>query len=196
MLKIKRSRKRFRLSVEDMKKMEEWLQDECIPTIGYALTEEDVENKLNLKVEYIDPSKLGEHTEAILCPSLTPEYNGEIKISTRLEGKAFTYLHEVIHYLHDVGIGNKVETIYTRKSRGHTNDGHEQLINYATAAYIIPYKEIELRINEFDSSRPWADELFFVKSICGRYNQSQEVVIRRIQEVRRLMNRKLKKNRK
>lgn len=186
-------RKKNALSVEDMVEMEKWLEDECIPTIGNNVSESIVSEKLKLKVEYTSPSNLAPHVEAELRPIDDSEYNGLIRVNTDLMGKTFAYLHEIIHYLRDVGIGNKVDKVFTRKAQGHTESVHEQKINYATAAYIIPYNEIEQSIREYDASRPKMDELEFVNSFCNRYNQSRDVVIRRIQEVRRIRRSKAKR---
>jgi len=181
------------LPVEDMIEMEEWLQNECIPMIGSNVSDNDVSKKLKLKVEYASPSNLAPHVEAELRPIEDPEYNGLIRVNTELMGKTFAYLHEIIHYLRDVGMGNKVEQVFTRKAQGHTESLHEQKINYATAAYIIPYTVVENSIREYDSSRPKMDELEFVKYFSTRYNQPRDVVIRRIQEVRRIRRDKAKK---
>lgn len=184
------SRKKDDLSVNDMVEIENWLAEECVPLIGKKTPEDQLSDRFNLKVEYTSPEELDRYVEAELRPSDDPNYNGLICVNTALMGTSFAYLHEIMHYIQDVGIGKRVMRTFTRKSRGHTETQHEQRINYATAAYIIPYDEVVPMICEYDKSRPKMDELKFVNHFTEKYGQSRDVVIRRIREVRKIQRQK------
>ena len=181
------------LSVDDMVRIEDWLKHECIPKIGENLSDSKISEKLKLKVEYVPASKMPPYVEAELCTTDDPDYLGLIRVNENYRNSAFSYLHEIMHYIWDVGVGQKVETVFSRKVKGHTDSEHEQEINYATASYLIPYTAIEKKINEYDSTRPRMDELEFVDDISRRYGQPRDAVIRRIQEVRRIKKAKSKK---
>ncbi|MBR4290505.1 MAG: ImmA/IrrE family metallo-endopeptidase [Oscillospiraceae bacterium] len=187
------NRKKYTLSAREMIEMEKWLRLECIPKIGDALSEEEISSILKLKVEYVDSANLEAHVEAELVPIDDSKYNGLIRVNNECRGKAFAYLHEIIHYAYDVGIGKKVSTPYTRKSKGHTENKHEQKINYMAAALCMRYEKIDAQIQAYDASRPKMDELKFVSGLCREFNQPRPVVIRRIQEVRRI-KRQIEKN--
>lgn len=182
------------LSLEDMIEVEEWLKKICVPTIGERSKEEDIAKKLKLKVEYVDSSEFDPHVEAELRPAQDVSFNGLIRVRQDLKGKSFAYLHEIMHYLWDVQIGNPVREVYTRMSQGHTEGKHEQKINYAAASYIIPYVQLDKAISEYDKARPWGDELAFVRGLCDQYGQPRDVVIRRIKEVRAIRRGKSQKN--
>ena len=182
--------KKNKLTTSEMIKLEEWLEANCIPHIGPFTSEEDLSARLKLKVEYVDPKNLDKFVEAELVPATSPEFNGLIKVSAKCEGNAFAYLHEIIHYIYDVGIGNRVNETFARMSKGHTKTEHEQKINYMAAAYSMRYDKVEPKIREYDESRPKMDELKFVSDMCREFNQPRAVVIRRIQEVRRIKQRK------
>jgi hypothetical protein len=81
--------------------------------------------------------------------------------------------------------------VFSRKTRGNTEDEHEQEVNYAAAAAILKYKDMKNFILEYDQTKPKMDELLFVHNICKKYNQETTTVIRRIKEVRTLMKRRM-----
>ncbi len=185
-------RNRFALSTNEMIEIEEWILEECIPKLGGASSEEDISKKLRLKVEYVNSSNLPAFVEAELRPADESEYNGLIRVNSACMGKAFAYLHEIMHYIYDVGIGNKVTKVFTRKATGHTEGKHEQKINYMAAAFNMRYDKIEPRIRAYDESRPKMDEIKFVNDLSREFGQSRSAVIRRIQEIRRIKRKKAK----
>ena len=187
-------RKKYTLSAREMIEMEEWLAKNCFPLMEENASEEDLSVRLKLKVEYVSPSVLAEHVEAELIPIDEYEYNGLIRVNTVCKGKSFAYLHEIIHYIHDIGIGNKVNKVFKRMSKGHTESKHEQKINYMTAAVKMPYDKIAPQIRKYDMSRPKMDELKFVGDLCVEFGQSRAAIIRRIREVRRIENPKMPHN--
>lgn len=184
------NRKKYTLSASEMIEMESWLESECVSKIGEITSEEELSSILKLKVEYVAPQNLAKHVEAELVPIDDIEYNGLIRVNTECMGKVFAYLHEIIHYVYDVGIGNRVTETYARMSKGHTEGKHEQKINYMAAAYSIRYDKIEPQIKEYDESHPKMDEIKFVNGLCEQFNQPRSVIIRRIQEVRRIKRKK------
>ena len=178
--------KRRVLPIKDMIVLEDWL-DEIKTSLGYtSLLEQALSKELGLKVEYVPDCDLPNDTEAELRPIDDERFFGLIRISNKYQGTVFSYMHEIMHYLKDVGIGNRVTTVFTRKIKGKTDSEHEQHINYATAAAIMPYQEIKDALKKYDVSRPRMDELKFIADLCAKYRQDRTAVIRRIQEVRRL----------
>lgn len=180
------NRKKYTLSVKEMLEMENWLESECIPKIGEVSSEEALSSMLKLKVEYVDPENLSEHVEAELIPTTDSDFNGLIRVNTACKGMSFAYMHEIVHYIYDIGIGKKVDRVYTRMEKGHTKDKHEQKINYMAAALSIQYDKIVAKLQDYDTSRPKMDEFKFINELCQEFRQSKSVIIRRIQEVRRL----------
>lgn len=153
----------------------------------YASSDTQLAKKLKLKVEYLSPNQLGPKTEASLSPCNLEDYLGIIKVDTKYKGTRFALIHEIIHYILDVGIGNQVKEEFTRNTKGNTKSEHEQEINYAAAALILDYDEIKSVINKYDTTKPKMDELKLVHDLCVKYSQERTTVIRRIQEVRTLM---------
>ena len=187
------SRKKNSLTIDEMIEIENWLKSNCFSYFGEVVDEAALSSELKLKVEKVVPSQMNKHVEAELRPVDDEKYNGLIRVNSSCVKTNFAYLHEIMHYIYDVGIGNKVNEVFTRKSRGHTEGAHEQKINYMTAAFIMRYDKIEPRIREYDESKPKMDELKFINDLSQEFNQPSTVVIRRIQEIRRIRRRKLNK---
>ena len=183
-------KKKQSLSIKEMIEIENWLTSVCYPEIGRISSEEELSKKLKLKVEYVAAEDLDDHVEAELSPISDNRYNGLIKVNSSCIGKSFAYLHEIMHYIYDVGIGKKVDRVFTRMARGHTEGAHEQKINYMTAAFTMRYDKIEPRIRAYDESRPKMDAVKFVDALSHEYNQPRSVVVRRIQEIRRIRRKK------
>lgn len=185
-------KKKETLSTKEMIEIENWLISECDPKIGQISSEEDLSSKLKLKVEYVAAKDLNEYVEAELTPIDDDRYNGLIRVNSSCMGKSFAYLHEIMHYIYDVGIGKKVDRVFTRMARGHTEGAHEQKINYMAAAFTMRYDKIEPRIRAYDESRPRMDAVKFVDELSREYKQPRSVVVRRIQEIRRIRRKKLR----
>lgn len=179
------------LQVEKMLEIENWIDSMHNSIFSDSLTDEGLLKKLNLKLEYVDQDKFSPHTEAELRPCDDEKYFGLILLNKKYINNRFAYMHEIIHYLLDVGLGKQVEKVFSRKTRGNTIDEHEQEVNYAAAAVILKYKDMKDAILEYDRSKPKMDELLFVHSICKKYNQETTTVIRRIKEVRTLMKKRM-----
>ncbi len=177
-------KKKKEFTVEEMIKMENELRDSELYSCQLSPNDPKLFEKLKLKVEYVDD--MSDDNEAELMPSMDERYLGLIRLRKELKKYKFAYIHEVIHFIFDVGYGNKVEETFTRKRQGKTNSEEEQRINYKTAAYIMEYNQICSRLREYDNSRPKADELKFISSLQKDYEQGEETVLRRIREVRRL----------
>ena len=175
------------IPVEDMIKLEAWI-DENINNSDIASCESDskLSKKLQLKVEYVNPEKLSKCTEAELAPIDDAAYMGIIRINNRNQHSSFSYMHEIIHYLHDVGRGNRVTQVFERKEKGKTKNDHEQHINYLTAGNIMKYRDIKKALQLYDKSSPKMDEIKFINDLCKKYDQERVAVIRRIREVRKI----------
>lgn len=191
-------------SVQQMEQMERRLKDSELFTVEKLKGCRDAMElckQLNLKVEYYDDDdstkdselenegvKLEKNKEAMLTHCEDENYNGLIVLRRKLESFKFACIHEIIHYIFDVGYGEKVpvDVCYSRGETGKTIGIKEQGTNYLTAAYIMPYDEIAEEIKEYDNSKPKMDELKFLRNLELKYEQSRLAVIRRIREVRRL----------
>lgn len=175
------------LSVKTMVELENWL--ESLPDDIQDLFDDNdmrLPKRLKLKVEYVPASKLPPDTEAELRPIEDESYNGLIRICDSLKNSSFPYMHEIIHYLRDVGMGNRVKRVFARKRTGKTDTEDEQYVNYLTSSAIMRYRDMKKYIEEYDNSHPKMDELKFVNTICDRYGQDRVAVIRKIAEVRKL----------
>ena len=179
--------KKNKLTIEKMIEIEKLIEKMQSEFSCQSITDKEFLNELNLKLEYVSPDEFPNDTEAELCPSEDESYLGLIRVNNKFANTRFAYVHELIHYLMDVGIGNKVTQSYARKTKGQTTDPHEQEINYATAAAILNRQYIEEILVAYDTSKPKMDELKMVNDICKQYEQNRTTVIRRIQEVRKLM---------
>lgn len=173
------------LSPERMCQLEKWLAASELSKFN-SCSDEELSDAFHLKVEYADEKELPRDTEAILMPCDDENYVGLIKLQEKYRVARFAYIHEIIHYLMDVGNGNRVTETFTRKTTGKTETDHEQDVNYITAAYIMPLVEIKGELKEYDESAPKIDELQFIHRLRKKYGQSRRVVIRRIQEVRKI----------
>lgn len=175
------------LPVSEMLKLETWIEENINNSdIANYTSDMKLSEKLQLKVEYVDPEELPKDTEAELAPTEEEGYMGVIRINKRYRNKSFSYMHEIIHYLHDVGRGKRVVLCFSRKTKGKTNSVHEQRINYLTAGNIMKYREIKKALQRYDDSFPKMDELEFIENLCDKYGQEKVAVIRRIREVRKI----------
>lgn len=177
-------RKEKRFTVEEMIKMEEELKASELYSLHLNPDDEDLFERLKLKVEYVDD--MSDDNEAELMPIEDDHYLGMIRLRKELKKYKFAYSHEIIHFIFDVGYGNKVTNTFTRKRKGKTESYDEQKTNYKAAAYIMPYTQILPKLQKYDSSKPKMDELKFISDLQKDYGQNEEAVIRRIREVRSL----------
>lgn len=114
-------------------------------------------------------------------------YNGIIQL--RWPQSRFDLMHELLHYIIDVGVGKKViETCYEDYSpHKESQDPHEREINYMAAALLMPFNEMEKAICDFDKKGSSAYTQEFISDLEDRYEVNSYCVISRIQEVRKLM---------
>lgn len=179
--------KKKRFTVEEMIEMEKELKDSELYSLGLNADDKDLSEKLKLKVEYV--TDMEEDNEAELVPIEDDRYFGLIRVRKELEKYKFAYIHEIIHYIFDVGYGKKVTKCFTRKKKGKTDSPEEQQTNYKAAAYIMSWDKMTKELYAYDNQKPKMDELKFLRNMQEKYEQSEEMVIRRIREVRR-MNKK------
>lgn len=177
-------KKQNMFTVEEMEKMESELKHSELYLLNLKADDSELSHKLGLKVEYV--TDMDDDDEAELLPIDDKNCNGLIRLRKELEKHRFAYIHEIIHYIFDVGYGNRVTKSFSRKRRGKTNSPEEQRINYKTAAYIMPSDQIASELDKYDHSSPKMDELVFIRGLQKQYEQSEMAVIRRIQEVRRM----------
>ncbi len=175
-----------RLSVEKMIELEDKLAQSRLAEIGYAKTDEELAEILKLEIVVVQDDDLPKDTEATLTSHGNPEFFGQIRVKKTYRCSMFACIHEIIHYVFDVGCGCYVQESFERKVRGKTQDTHEQEINYMTASYSMPFVQIKEAIQRYDASFPKMDELVFIHDLCKRYGQEREPVLRRIREVKRI----------
>lgn len=175
-----------RLSVDRMIGLENKLASSRLAEIGFAKTDEELAEILGLDIEVVSNNALPRDTEATLTQTDDPNYFGLIRVKKKYRNSVFACIHEIIHYVFDVGCGNRVTESFERKVRGKTQDEHEQDINYMAASYSMPFVQMREAIRRYGSSSPKMDELVFVHELCVRYGQERESVLRRIREVKRI----------
>ncbi len=175
-----------RLSVEKMIELEGKLMQSPLAEIGFAKTDEELAKILGLQIVVVHNDKLPQDTEATLTHNNDPQYFGLIQVKEKYRRTMFACIHEIIHYVFDVGCKHYVQRTFERKIRGKTQDGHEQEINYMSASYSMPFAQIKKAIQNYNDSAPKADELVFIQDLCERYGQERESVLRRIREVKRI----------
>lgn len=175
---------RQKFTVAEMEEMEKNLRNSELYSCNLSADDSQLSVKLNLKVEYV--TDMADDNEAELLPIDDDKYNGLIRLRKELEKNKFAYIHEIIHYIFDVGYGKKVTKPFARKRKGKTNSREEQRTNYMTAAYIMPLEQIVNFLQEYDYSIPKTDELKFVRDLQKEYEQNEVTVVRRIREVRRI----------
>lgn len=182
------AKKKKLFSLEKMRKLEAELQslkisqyyEECDYSGIYLA------DNLKLHVCYCDTNDLPEDVEACLSPSDDTCFYGEIKISKECDA-CFPYMHEIIHYVRDVGVGKKVTHIYTRKRQGKTDSPEEQDVNYLTAAATMPLAKVSKDLDEYEKSGPSEDRAFIAR-MSNKYGQTEDTVLRRFIEVRSLID--------
>lgn len=144
----------------------------------------ELARNLKLDVHYCDSSELPDDEEATLSPTVNDKFYGVINISQD-GASSFSYMHEIIHYLKDVGVGNKVSKTFARKKQGKTDSPEEQDVNYLTAAASMPYNQIITLLDEYENTDS-NKEKDFISRIAGEYQQAEDAVLRRFIEVRSL----------
>lgn len=181
-------RKRKALPVDKMIKLEDWIDSNINETdLCECDTGSKMSKTLKLKVEHVNAGELSKNIEAILAPIDDDNFFGVIRVCDENSHKSFSYMHEIMHYLYDVGRGQRVTRVFERQKKKKVNDDHEQDIDYLAASSIMKYREIKKHIRDYDSSSPKMDELAFIEGLCAKFNQERIAVIRRIREVRKVM---------
>lgn len=172
------------LPVEQMRIYEKWAEDINKKGFRWPMSVEDVKRQLNLDVIEKD---LGCNLEARLVPPINADSNGVIEINTRTSSdNKFGYAHEVVHYLKDVGVNNKVSKEYSRLVHPSSIDPHERDIDYCTAAFSIPKKDLADEIKKYRENWYKTDEITFFKRLLTKYSCNKECLLLRIKEIRKL----------
>lgn len=148
---------------------------------------EDLARKLGLEVIYCEPDELPTDVEATLSPPKDKEHLGTIRVLENTNVTKFSYIHEIIHYLKDVGEGNVVSKTFTRKKRGQTDSIGEQDINYLTAATIMPFERVSRILSNYEKLSH-DEEKELITHMAQEYGQTEDAVSRRIIEVRDLVD--------
>ena len=144
----------------------------------------ELASAFRLNVENVPLYSLGRDIEAILEPAYSDSYNGTIKIASDPSTK-FNCMHEIIHYVRDVGVGNQVKETYTRKSTGRTDCIKEQEVNYLTAAALMPLIDFYRHTKRYEEI-PIQEESGFLERLAKQYNQDLIAIKRRLVEAKLL----------
>ena len=170
-----------------LKRYEQYLESYRRGKENPKLSALDVESLARgLKLEIIsDSSPMTENKRCVLSTSDSPECNGAIHVwrgETDQKSKNFDILHEIVHYLKDVGVGKKVSKSFARThhSDGYRRGHREQIVDYYAAAMAIPEESLRDRIKTC-SRDPYSEE--FVNKMMEVYEMPRETVVRRINEV-------------
>ncbi len=150
------------------------------------LSESVIAEKLRLEVKHFNADELPDDVEATLSPPSDKSFLGEIKI-LETDSNRFSFMHEIIHYLRDVGVGQTVRQEYTRKKQGKTDSVEEQEINYLTAAAVMPFEQIAADLKEFENL-PEENNDVYLEKVAKKYAQAKDAVYRRFIEVRSLID--------
>lgn len=177
---IKNSTNSDKITVADMKRCERLIKKHKYSQFA-GQKADAVAKELKLAVVEVCESELGDKL-SMLCPpddsgkdSLN-SFNGVIKY-TDSEDKNFKKAHEIIHYIKDVGIGEKVSCSYGKDKTGSADKTYnEQVIDYMAAAMLMPFEEIKKAIK--NKTQP--------KELHEHYDLPENVILRRINEVRSL----------
>lgn len=173
-----------------METLEDELKEYNIDSYRDSINKSDLAlaNNLKLIVKYCSDDELPEDTEAMLCPIEDTTHLGIIKVQKDCVTTSFSFRHEIIHYFRDVKVGNKVTAEFARKIKGKTPNDEEQEVNYLTAASIMPFEEISLKLDEFENIVSQDTEKIFLSDLAKKYEQDEDAVLRRIIEVRCLID--------
>lgn len=174
--------------LEKIKKMES-LENELLNydisnhCVGDDVSDIALAYSLKLNVKYCKKNEMPNDVEAMLSPTENDSFNGVIMI---LDNRRFSFMHEIIHYFRDVGVGNRVVKAYTRKIQGKTDSIEEQEINYLAAAVIMPFKKIVMDLYEFENMSN--SDMDFWSRMSNKYEQSREAIMRRFIEIRNIVD--------
>ena len=180
---FKRKKKEI-LSLDELLSVELNVKNKLFERYGWPISKDVVREQMNLDIQTLD---LSPDIEAILQPSCSEEKNGEILVNRLYEDDGeFEYMHEVIHYIIDIGVGKKVDKEFRRKHSENSSDAHEREIDSTAAATLIP---IFLLLHDIDRYRKniWlTDEVAFMQELREKYSCSQACLEKRFKEVHRL----------
>lgn len=176
-------RKRW-LSLDTMVSLEEQIEHGSLMVLRDTQSEQLTAAQFGLQVVYTDDALMPHDVEAELRPSDSEQFLGQIRIRRSLKDVPFSFIHELVHYVCDIGIGNKVTCTLTRKVRGAVKDEHEQRIDYCSAAIQMPYAQVRQDVERYDSASPRMNPVTFVEQLCQKYKVDRQTAIRRVREVR------------
>lgn len=180
------------LTIEEMKSSEKDIQHRLREILEKAMEKQEGGGRyLNpyilageLKLEIVEDDNIPAENRGLLDKPRNPaKYNGTIRYRKKPDDKYasnFDIVHEIMHYIYDVGEGKVVAQSFSRVHHGYRRGHKEQKIDYYAAAAAIPINELRniLQTEENISS----DEL--ITNLMEMYRQPRETVARRVNEVR------------
>lgn len=180
-----------RLTASEMVKMEKLVQEKCGelgPSSQYDLPS-GLLARINLKLVPESDESFPKDKIAILAPCRDVDKgkcNGIVRIRESRKEETFPVMHEIMHYILEVGISQEVTEERANTIAGEEKTFKEQLIDYAAAAYLIPIEDISDMLAQYDKENPKQDLLKKTLEMSKQYNCSTETVVRRIKEARKI----------
>lgn len=74
-------------------------------------------SRTNPHHQHLILTNMADDNEAELIPIDDSNYYGLIRLRKELKKHKFAYIHEIIHYIFDVGYGNKVDECFFEKRK-------------------------------------------------------------------------------
>lgn len=110
--------------------------------------------------------------------------NIEIQRGLQLEDRTFTLAHELAHDINrDVGVASRIKHSILFKKR----DLNEQICDYYAAALLLPLRDMKPVVYRYETLSK-GKRLQMIREIAEEKNVREEVVYRRIQEVRIILS--------
>ena len=180
------------LTIEEMKSSEKDIQHRRREILEKAMVErEDGTHYLDpyilakeLKLEIVEDNDIPVRNRGLLDKPRNPaQYNGTIRYREKPDDKYasnFDIVHEIMHYIYDVGVGKVVAQSFPRVHHGYRRGHKEQKIDYYAAAAAIPINELR-SILQTKGNTPNKE---LITDLMEMYRQPKETVARRVNEVR------------
>lgn len=175
------------ISLQRMLDIERWVDYFMTIMPLDTMSDEDILAKLKLKIKYVEKKELSRTIDAELGPYNGDEYFGLIKIKEGLKNQRLALLHEVMHYVIDVGMNKRVEETFSCDTDGNTKNIHEQEITYTATAIILRRQYMYKFITDYDNAKDSQDELNIIHEISQKSGLDRDEVLHRWREVRQLM---------
>ena len=167
------------VTIEQMKKMEE--------NISSFLKKNNIDTSADIyKIAEILKVNLGEESDDLKVQTQLsePDQNGNMfvtfKTGLKAQEKVFNFAHECAHIING-------DPVPVSRPEGHNKPLIEQLADYTAAALLMPIDDIYSDLISYKYKKlSTAKRMKFVYRICNKYQVSEIIALRRIEEVYKL----------